>query len=67
MADLIESCCFNYERDQCRDRPGRRCACGCHVMTDHRLQAYCDPATSCPMVHPCHVPGCTLSPEWHPK
>lgn len=64
MAELTEACCFNYPRDHC---VGRRCPCGCHTVADHPLQAFCAPATSCPLVHPCHVPGCKIPPEWHPK
>ena len=59
-----EGCCWDYPRDQC---PGRRCKCVCHeVKADHRMEAYCSPATSCAMVHPCHRDGCTIRPDQHP-
>jgi hypothetical protein len=59
-----EGCCWDYPRDHC---PGRRCKCVCHeVKADHRMEAYCSPATSCAMVHPCHRAGCTFRPDQHP-
>jgi len=60
-----EGCCWDYPRDQC---PGRRCRCVCHVVkADHQLEAYCLPATTCAMAHPCHRAGCTLRPRPAPR
>jgi hypothetical protein len=65
-SEYSEECCWDYPRDQCLG-VARGCACRCHrVVADHPLRAFCAPATSCSMVHPCHEPGCTLRPEQHP-